>query len=209
MLGAAGHSQGIVSAIVIAISDSLDSFYQNFEKAIRLLNYIGIRAQEAVPVVHLDPVMVADCAELEGLPSALLSVSGIEHSLLEKLIKQTNQCLDPSIQICISLNNGPKNFVVTGCPKSLYGLVLTLRKSKASPSDDQSKIPFSQRKPVFSVRFLPIYAPFHSNALSSCTRKVLDIDLKGKELWNRSDMAFPVLHTQTGTMFLIFTLLTR
>ena len=169
------------------------------------MHFIGVRAQEAVPIVHLDPGMVSDCAEVEGLPSAMLSVSGIEQSLLEKLINQTNKFLDSSIQIGISLNNGPKNFVVTGPPKSLYGLVLTLRKSKASPSDDQSKIPFSQRKPVFSVRFLPICAPFHSNALSSCTQKVVDIDLKGQELWDRCEMAFPVLHTQTGKSFSICT----
>ena len=185
---------------MISSSDSFESFLQHLEKGIQLLNFIGQRAQAAIPKAHLDHAMVADCAETEGHPSYMLSITGIDLSFLEKRIAATNAHLQTG-SISISLYNGPKSFVVTGPPKSLYGLILALRKERASSSDDQSKIPFSQRKPVFSMRFLPVNVPFHSEYLSSCTSKVVDEDLAGKELWLPSDLKISVLHTETGMIF--------
>jgi hypothetical protein len=126
--GAAGHSQGIVSAVVVSCSDTFESLYVNFGKALKLLKAIGSRAQEAFPITFMEPAIVQDCAEKEGTPSAMLSVVGIDQKLLQKCIDVTNAYIEDRIQI--SLYNGSKNFVVTGPPKSLYGLVLALRKEK-------------------------------------------------------------------------------
>ena len=60
----------------------------------------------------------------------------------------------------MSLHNGLRTFVVNGPARSLYGLVTSLRKVRAPTALDQSKIPFSQRKPVFSVRFLVVGVPY-------------------------------------------------
>jgi fatty acid synthase subunit beta len=192
--GAAGHSQGVVSAVVVSASDSFESFNVNFAKALLLLKAIGARAQEAFPITHIDPFVVQDCAEKEGIPSAMLSVYGIEQSLLQKFIDLTNQFNEN--KIAISLYNSSKHFIVTGPPKSLYGLVLALRKAKVESDVDQSKVPFSKRKPNFVVRFLPVQAPFHSSYLNGCTAQVLEHDVAN--LWTRDDLKLAVYHTETG-----------
>ena len=66
----------------------------------------------------------------------------------------------PYAQVQVSLHNGLRTFVVNGPARSLYGLVTSLRKVRAPTALDQSKIPFSQRKPVFSVRFLVVGVPY-------------------------------------------------
>ncbi|KAK9430301.1 hypothetical protein V1505DRAFT_356083 [Lipomyces doorenjongii] len=67
----------------------------------------------------------------------------------EKHVDLTNSHLPPRSTDSISLENGARNFVVSGPPQSPYGL-------------EQNRVPYSQRKLKFSNRFLPITAPFHS-----------------------------------------------
>ncbi|KAI4523665.1 FabD/lysophospholipase-like protein, partial [Schizophyllum commune Loenen D] len=164
--GATGHSQGIVSAVVVAASDSFESYTENALKAVRWLFYSGLRAQQAFPVVAVEPSIVADSVEGgEGVPSTMLLA-----------------------------------FVITGPARALYGLVQNLRKVKAPSGLDQSKVPFSQRKPVFSVRFLVVNAPYHSEYLTGVTDKVAGEDLAGEELWQAADLKVPVYHTENGTI---------
>lgn len=198
--GATGHSQGIVSAVAIAASGSLDSFQENTGKAITWLFYSGLRGQEAFPVLSIDPQIVKDSIDGgEGTPSPMLGVTGLGLDVLEKHIANTNKYLPTNARMSISLNNGPKAFVVTGPAHSLHGLVISLRKIRAPTGLDQSKIPFSQRKAVFSVRFLTVGVPYHSSYLEGVTEKVTEIDLKGVELWNPEDLTIPVYHTEDGT----------
>ena len=57
--GATGHSQGIVSAVVIAASDTLENA-DNSHKAIKWLFYSGLRGQDAFPVTSVEPSIVQD-----------------------------------------------------------------------------------------------------------------------------------------------------
>jgi malonyl CoA-acyl carrier protein transacylase len=59
----------------------------------------------------------------------------------------------------------PRNFIVTGPPRALYGLVANLHKILAPNGSDQSKVKSSKQKPVFSMRFLVVGVPFHSQYL--------------------------------------------
>ena len=196
--GATGHSQGIVSAVAIAASESFESFSKNSAKALKWLFFGGVRGQEAFPVLAVEPSIVADTMEGgEGTPSPMLSVQGLALADLEPHIKKTNKHLPANSQLSVSLYNGPKTFVVTGPAKSLYGLVTSLRKVRAPPGLDQSKTPYSQRKPVFSARFLAVGVPYHSDYMNGATEKVMD-DLKNEELWNSKDLAIPVYHTENG-----------
>ncbi|KAI5122922.1 hypothetical protein M0805_007600 [Coniferiporia weirii] len=197
--GATGHSQGIVSAVCIAASDSEESFVENAAKELRWLFFSGMRGQDAFPVLSLEPGIVSDAIEGgEGAPSPMLGVAGLALKDLEPHIAKTNKHLPKNSQLYVSLNNGPRSFVVTGPAKALYGLVVNLRKIRAAPGLDQSKIPFSQRKPVFSVRFLVVGVPYHSEYLKGATEKVLE-DLQGDELWTSADIAIPVYHTEDGS----------
>lgn len=198
--GTTGHSQGIVSAVCIAASQCLDSFETNTEKALTWLFYSGLRGQEAFPVLAIDPALVKDSVEGgEGVPSPMLGVTGLALDVLEKHISGTNKYLPTNARMAISLYNGPRAFVVTGPARSLYGLVTSLRKIRAPSGLDQSKIPFSQRKAVFSVRFLTVGVPYHSSYLDGVTEKVFETDLQGQELWTPADLAIPVYHTEDGS----------
>ena len=199
MAGATGHSQGIV---VIAASSTFESFTENAKKALKWLIFSGLRGQQAFPVVSLDPEMVQDAIDGgEGSPSPMLSVTGLSLKDLEPHIALTNSHLPDTSQLFVSLHNGPRAFVVTGPAKALFGLVTNLRKIRASSGLDWSKIPFSQRKQVFSVRFLVVGVPYQSEYLAGVAEKVLNEDLKGVELWKSGDLRIPVYNTDDGNIF--------
>lgn len=196
--GATGHSQGIVSAVAIAASDSTEAFTTNSAKALKWLVSSGVRGQEAFPVLALEPSIVADTIEGgEGTPTPMLNVAGLSLADLEPHIKKTNKHLPANSQLSVSLYNGPRTFIVTGPAKSLYGLVTSLRKVRAASGSDQSKTPYSLRKPVFSTRFLAVGVPYHSEYMKGATERVMQ-DLNGEELWKPKDLAIPVYHTEDG-----------
>ena len=98
-------------------------------------------------------------------------------------------------------------FVVTGPSSALFGLVTSLRKIKAPSGLDQSKVPFSQRKPVFSIRFLGVGVRYHSEYLAGPTETFIEEYLEGEELWSAKDIKIPVYNTEDGTFngfFLIY-----
>lgn len=135
-IGTTGHSQGLVSSLVVSLSTDLDSFYENTEKALMLLHYIGKYAQESFPKLAIEPKIVQDCEEY-GVPSAMLSINGLEESILNKQIEKTNKFL--ASPIGISLYNGQSKFVVTGHPKALYGLIQALRQIKVFLTNEGTK----------------------------------------------------------------------
>ena len=197
--GATGHSQGIVSAVCIAASTSFESFTENALKALKWLFFCGLRGQESFPVLAIEPSIVKDAVDGgEGVPSPMLAVTGLPLVTLQKHIQTTNKHLPSNSQLFVSLHNGPKAFVVTGPARALFGLVTSLRLVRAPSGLDQTKIPFSQRKPVFSIRYLVVGVPYHSDYLAGATDRVFDIDLEKEELWTAKDLAIPVYHTETG-----------
>ncbi|KAK7690523.1 hypothetical protein QCA50_005621 [Cerrena zonata] len=181
--GATGHSQGLVSAVAVAASSSIESFFDNSKKAAKWLFFCALRGQQYFPLLALEPTIIQDALDGgEGVPSPMLSVAGLTLKDLEPHVKNTNAHLPEKSQLEISLHNGPRVFVVTGPPRALYGLVTNLRK----------------RKPVFSIAFLPINVPFHSQYLEGATDDMFDDDLEGEELWTPTDLEIPVYHTETG-----------
>ena len=128
----------------------------------------------------------------------MLSITGLSLKELEPHIAKTNKHLPSISQLFVSLNNGPKAFVITGPSKALFGLVTSLRKVKAPSGLDQSKVPFSQRKPVFSIRFLVVGVPYHSKYLAGATETLIEEDLEGEELWSAKDIKIPVYNTEDG-----------
>lgn len=202
--GATGHSQGVVSAVAVASSDSWDSLNSNILKAVKLLFYIGLRGQEAFPVLSVEPSIVADCVENnEGVPSPMLAVNGLSLKALETYINKTNSHLPSNSKIGVSLYNASTMHVVTGPPKALYGLATALRKIMAPAGLDQSKTPFSKRKAVFNMRFLPVNVPYHSPYLAGATQKLVEQDLNGEEIFITSQPSMAVYHTETGTLSVV------
>ena len=195
--GATGHSQGIVSAVAIAASGTFEELVENSRKSIKWLFYSGLRGQQAFPVTSVEPSIVQDAiVGGEGTPSPMT----LEE--LQPHVSRTNQHLPANSQLHISLHNGPKTFVVTGPSRALFGLVTSLRKVKAQNGLDQSKTPFSQQKPMFSIRFLLVGVPYHSEYLEGVADTVTQEDLNDAELWEAKDLKIPVYNTEDGKSFL-------
>ena len=195
--GTTGHSQGIVTAALLATADSWESFDKVARQAITILFWIGCRSQQAYPRTSLTPSTIQDSSESgEGAPTPMLSIRDLPRKAVQEHIDATNQHLPGDRHIGISLVNSARNFVVTGPPLSLYGLNLRLRKVKAPTGLDQTRIPFTQRKIRFVNRFLPITVPFHSSYLSEA-RSHLAEDLKSIEILATS-LTIPVYDTDSG-----------
>lgn len=138
----------------------------NSIEASKWLFYSGLRGQEASPVLALEPRIAQDAIESgEGYPTPMLAVSGLARSTLESHITKTNAHLPENAQLSIGLQNSANVAVAVGPARSLYDFVTALRKIRAPAGADQSKIPHSQGKIVFSMRFLVVNVPYHSNYL--------------------------------------------
>lgn len=164
-----------------------------------LLFWIGTRAQQVFPTTTLNPTVLEDStSNNEGNPTPMLAVTGLREKQLLKHLEATNSHLADERKIEITLHNGPRSFVCTGPPQSLYGLNLSLRKLKAPTGLDQSRVPFSQRKIKFSSRFLPITAPFHSVYLKSAVSIILEDVAKSGCGFNAKNLKIPVYATDSG-----------
>jgi len=147
----------------------------------------------------LNPTLLEDSiSNNEGNPTPMLAITGLAEKQVLKHLEATNSHLAPERQIEITLHNGPRSFVCTGPPQSLYGLNLSLRKLKAPTGLDQSRVPYSQRKIKFSSRFLPITARFHSSYLKPTVDTILHDAKNSHLLFNASDLKIPVFATDSG-----------
>ncbi|EXJ85583.1 hypothetical protein A1O1_05948 [Capronia coronata CBS 617.96] len=195
--GMAGHSQGVVVAAAIATATTWESFYTVLGNALTLLFHIGSAAQEATPQVAVpSSVSTESVNNSEGFPTPMLNVTGCREPQLQKFIDGVNGYLEPHQRVSIALINGPANFVVSGPVLSLCALTAYLRKVKAAPGVDQDKLPFSSRKPEFTVRFLPITAPFHTSYLHEAV-SVATKDLEHIAI-TPSELRTAVYHSKTG-----------
>ncbi len=197
LAGMAGHSQGVVIAATIATATTWTSFNATLRNALILLFHIGSAAQEVTPQVAVpSDVSTESVNNSEGFPTPMLNVSGCRRSQLQKYIDGVNSYLEPHQRVKIGLINGPENFVISGPVLSLCALTANLRKVKAAPGLEQDKIAFSLRKPEFSIRFLPITAPFHTSHLEEAV-KVASKELESISI-KPSELHTGVYHSQSG-----------
>ncbi|KAF9167813.1 3-oxoacyl-[acyl-carrier-protein] synthase [Actinomortierella ambigua] len=199
ILGSTGHSQGIISSVVISASETFDDFVINSRKALGLLFWIGTRSQQVYPQTTLNPAILQDSlSNNEGNPTPMLVVNSLRASEVQKYVEATNLHLPEDRKIKIALINGPRSIICTGPPQSLYGLNLAFRKLKAPTGLEQGRVPFSERKVRFSSRFLPITAPFHSSYLDGVSALVAD-DVNRYDLaFDHTKMTMPVFSTESG-----------
>lgn len=196
--GATGHSQGIVVAAAIAMSDSWESFYDNARLAVEILFWTGFESQLNSPRGSVSAFIIKDSVENgEGKPSSMLIVRGLDKKQLEHSIEACNKYMDRKGKIYLAITNGSENFTVAGPANSLRGLALHLRRQKADEGLDQSRVPFSQRKPVIRFNFLPISAPFHTNYLENANQIIKGYFTGRCRL--TSELAIPVFHTRDGS----------
>lgn len=194
--GATGHSQGLVVALAIAAADSWTDYDTVATKALKTLFFIGFRCQQAFPITSLLPSVLKDSIDNnEGAPTPMLAVRDLSLERVQKFIDQTNKFLPSDQHIAISLINGPRSFVISGPPMSLYGFNRAVRKIKGPV---EPRTPYSQRPAKVTNRFLPITVPFHSYLLKSRTQQIVDDVLAHDAAFKTSDLSFAVYDTFRG-----------
>ena len=195
--GVTGHSQGLVVAAAISCSNSWRSFHDNTKAAIEILFWIGFECQQATPRSSLSAAAIADSLEHgESQPSSLLGVQGLCGQQLENVVKEVNKHLGVKARLYIALANSRDKFVVAGPAKSLHGLNSYIRGLKADSDADQSRVPFSKRKPMVQHRFLPVNAPFHTPYLEEAYECIMT--QLSSITFHSSKPTIPVFHTQYG-----------
>ncbi|KAK0559784.1 fatty acid synthase alpha subunit Lsd1 [Tilletia horrida] len=198
--GATGHSQGIVSAVVMAASDSLSSFESNVIKGLELLFHIGKCGQEAFPTFSIELAVIGDIMTgSEGVPTTVLAVEGLSEEALNMYVGNVNSVLAPEDHIVVSQHNGTHHRVVTGQPRVLSSLV---RRIWNGTQIDQLPISSDQPRLLPTMRFLPVSSPFHSPHLEGVSNQIAE-DCYGEEgytkLWSVEDLAIEVRDTYDGS----------
>ncbi|KAI0517884.1 fatty acid synthase beta subunit [Xylaria bambusicola] len=198
LAGVTGHSQGIVTAAVIAASVDRDSFMRHAEEALTVLFFIGMRSQQAYPRPSIAPEVIDDTEKHgEGTPTSALCVRGLARPIVERYVETANKHLPTDEKIVIALINSPRNLVMTGPPMSLYGFCRLLRDIQAPADMDDTRVRFSQRKRRFVKHFLPITAPFHSSYLAQTVRQLENEDLRSTKI-SSEELGIPLYSTCTG-----------
>lgn len=175
-----GHSQGIVAATTVALSCNYHEFLHISKQMSRLLFWIGVRAQQAfVYTVQGNSTVQSSF----GPVGPMIAVLKLPISLVESAISRTNALLEQRsrntastiAQLTLGLVNGPRACVVVGTLRAIKIFVDEVLPTIGVPSHqqlEQSRIPFSLRKPEYSISPVSSTVPFHSPLLTSAVEKV-------------------------------------
>ncbi|KAI8319679.1 hypothetical protein GQ54DRAFT_30255 [Martensiomyces pterosporus] len=197
--GAAGHSQGAATATALSVAADEASFYAAARKVLGILMLCGAVPQLVYPPMHLSLDDEADAVEHEGKPCPMVSVHGISQRTIEGYISEFNsQMPSESAHVYLSLINTHNRFIVSAKLDSAVHFVRFLRAKSASPGDDQSRIPFPQRKPVIFVAYTGIDTPYHCTLVSDMIDGMCEY--AGGQGWSlcASDMQIPVYSGDKG-----------
>ncbi|KAI9602966.1 hypothetical protein H4Q26_002274 [Puccinia striiformis f. sp. tritici PST-130] len=131
---------GLVFAIVIGVTVRPSTVC-----IVHWLNQPSLAPPRCIWQALAPPKLISITAESEGIPTPMLAVTGLLLGQLQKSVDEVSEEFSgdynsPLPDAQVSLFNGSKAFVVTGHPRTLAGLVSLLKKSKADPSRDQSKV---------------------------------------------------------------------
>ncbi|PLB51631.1 beta subunit of fatty acid synthase [Aspergillus steynii IBT 23096] len=188
-----GHSQGLLVSIVIALSDSWDSFYENSQLILEALFWLGWDCHHNAPWSRVPATAMGDQTD-QSAPSYMLSVRGLKKEQMQTIIARVNKRLSEGSEVHLALINARDQLVVAGPVASLVRLQTHLR--ELSSSDDQSRVPFSSRKPSIQHSFLPVSTPFHTPYLRAAAES-LKTRFANRPILPHQ-LLIPVYHTQTG-----------
>ncbi|KAL4784879.1 acyl transferase domain-containing protein [Aspergillus varians] len=191
--GVIGHSQGIFAVAALSHTGAgWGAFYHAADLALQVSFWVGLESHLAAPGSILSAEDVEDCLEHgEGVPSHLLSITGIKAAQLARLVPALNKTDgDSGSTVHLSLINGHSKSVLAGAPQGLRSVCQALRRVKAPQTLDQSRVTFNRRRPVIDAQFLPISAPYHSPLLGSVKADVMK-SAQGLRLTG-NDLAVPI-----------------
>eukprot|EP00741_Cyanophora_paradoxa_P005622 tig00000912_g5450.t1 len=181
--GATGHSQGIWAAAVLAACSSEDEMVERCGAAARALFHAGLRGHlEAASItasVLASKTFCSVAASSSTGASAMLSIRRLLPERVQAVIDRLNRASEAAEgpgagpwRVEIGLKNGPRHVVACGAPPALQRLYETLRQECVPLGTDQSRVPFSKRKPELDAQFLAVSAPFHFSKLARAAAEV-------------------------------------
>uniref|UniRef100_K3WEQ6 Fatty acid synthase subunit alpha n=1 Tax=Globisporangium ultimum (strain ATCC 200006 / CBS 805.95 / DAOM BR144) TaxID=431595 RepID=K3WEQ6_GLOUD len=190
---AVGHSQGIVSAAVFATAKTDEEFSEISVRFVRYMFWHGLRAQETfLEIVAQQKKNV----KVDKDATPMLAVRGLSKEHVLKAIEVANRRTKQN-DLQLSLVNAPEMFCVTGLPATLLLLKQALEPLLAKPDENQTRVPFSQRKPTGALVFLNLTCPFHSALLAPAKEKILADAARVNVKLTGAQLQVPVYSTTT------------
>ncbi|KAJ2335744.1 fatty acid synthase alpha subunit Lsd1, partial [Coemansia sp. RSA 2681] len=129
----------------------------------------------------------------------MVSVQGITRSVLEQHIAKFNSRQpSPAEHAFLAVVNTADRFIVASEVTSAAKFVAFLHNESADPDTDQSRIPFSKRKPVIAVQFTTITVPYHCPLLETSADEAHAIAVEKQWVLHASDMQIAVRAGDNG-----------
>ena len=160
--GALGHSQGIFSSLILALTKSKEDFNNLLDDVLCILFWISVRTQQT-----FDQQNESKMKSTES--TAMLSINGINQEQLKKALQSY-----PTI--ILSIQNSKEKFVLSGFPKIL----------------EEFKDEMQQKFDNLKFFFLNVSCAFHFPLLSESISKYLREDLSSLSILNRSNKEFQI-----------------
>ncbi|GAB1207340.1 hypothetical protein APSETT445_006055 [Aspergillus pseudonomiae] len=192
-----GHSQGLLVSIVVAISDTWESLYDNSSLLVDVLFWLGWECHNCAPQITI-PIRSTRSEENDVDPDThlyMLSIRGATRCQVEDILAHMNRHLSQDSQLYLALANAQDQFVVAGPNSSLLHLRNYLQEVSTS-AINRSQIPFSSRRPFLQLNFLPISTPFHTPYLRPAVESLRKRFSERRIL--PQQLAIPVFDTRTG-----------
>ncbi|KAJ1759773.1 hypothetical protein LPJ58_002093, partial [Coemansia sp. RSA 1591] len=195
-----GHSHGLVIAAAVASAADYPQFTAASERALGWLMLFGSLPQIVSPQPALHPLAVADSPVHEGQPSPMAIVQGVPRDIVSMVLQKYNAFVkgNSDAHVYLSVTDTADQFVISGNITSLVQVIMNVRRKAAAANEDQSQVPFLQRKPEVTVHYINTRAPLHSvHSTAVCERHIAYASAKG---WTfaAEQMLVPVRSGENG-----------
>ncbi|KAJ2223592.1 fatty acid synthase alpha subunit Lsd1, partial [Coemansia sp. RSA 485] len=195
---ATGHSQGIISAVLLStLTDDEESFVSGSKKALGLWMLIGALPQLTFPYYCItDRRGNGFSKNTDAEPTPMVSVQGLTKSQLTKIIDDFNARGSNHVQLAVT--NTVDRFVIAGQVEHAAKFARYAKALSAAPGEDQTKLPLALRKPVISVDFLGMTVPYHFDLLKESVEDIHVILKEKGWTFDAADMRIAVRSSYDG-----------
>ncbi|KAJ2830624.1 fatty acid synthase alpha subunit Lsd1 [Coemansia erecta] len=175
--------KGIAIAAVFSMMTDEQSFDGLSTRILGLQMLVGALPQLEFPYYRLNPRLTHDCAQLrDSVPYPMVLIRGVSRALLEQLICTFNHEYDAHTEHAyLAVANTKTLFIVTGTTLAVAKFA-AYACAQSADEEDQTRVPFAERRPVIQVSYLQITAPYHCTLLDKLVDPIYD--LAQKKHWN-------------------------
>jgi malonyl CoA-acyl carrier protein transacylase len=189
VVGATGHSQGVIAASLCALNLSGDKFYDALKNYMGFMFYLSLHAQGGFMEFEYSPEVIdGNAANGDKNPAPMVAIIGYSKDELEERVKKANSELGLTGKdlLHISLYNTPDSMIISSRPESILKF-----RNKYKTEMDESKKKFV---------YLKTTAPFHCPYMEDTWAGFLADFQAGKFSfpYTLNDLQFPVFSIFDG-----------